>query len=85
MLALSGSRQTNKMSPFAAFFDEVCNLRPERDHAPLADLLRCIETQCDDVAKALYDDVRQEISRTDQSVETRLVILDYLITKFVRH
>ena len=70
------------MSPFAAFFDEVCLLSPDKDHAPLAELLRCIEYNDDDIALSLYEDVRWAVSQWECSVEVRLALIDRLISKF---
>ncbi len=73
------------MSPWSAFYEEVCDLSPDKDHAPLANLLRSIEYNDDEIALALRDDILWTITQTDAPVEVRLAMIDRLITKFVRH
>jgi hypothetical protein len=70
------------MSPFADFLDETAETYPDRDHAALADLLRCIQFNTDDIASALRPNVCWVISQTRHPVGARLATLDRLVTKF---
>lgn len=46
------------MNVFSSFFDEVCEMEPDTDHAQLADVLHAVQYNDDEIALELFDPIR---------------------------
>jgi hypothetical protein len=68
---------------FSSFFDEVCAMEPDTDHAQLADVLHAVQYNDDELALELFDPIRWVISRKQEPVMARLLLVERLMKKFV--